>query len=70
MFMLPAIGSTMTAAICSPSSVKAADTASMSLKGRVIVCSASPAGTPGELGTPSVSAPDPALISSESACPW
>ena len=27
-------------------------------------------GTPGELGTPKVSAPEPALISNESEWPW
>ena len=36
----------------------------------MVRCSASPAGTPGELGTPRVSAPDPALMSSESEWPW
>ena len=69
-FMFPAIGSTITAAIRSPSLANASRTPSASLKPRVRVCSASPAGTPGEVGTPKVRAPEPALTSSESACPW
>ena len=69
MFILPAIGSTITQAISSPNSAKARSTAAILLYSSVIVCSARPAGTPGELGTPSVSAPEPALINSESECP-
>ncbi len=69
MFILPAMGSTMTQAMSAPNSPKAWPTASASLNGRVIVCAASSDGTPGELGTPSVSAPEPALISSESEWP-
>jgi hypothetical protein len=68
--MLPATGSTITQAISPPSSANAAWQASRSLKGSVRVCSASAAGTPGEVGTPRVRAPDPALISSESEWPW
>jgi len=59
--MLPAIGSTITAAISSPHSANSALAASASLYGRVMVKSASALGTPGESGTPSVSAPEPAL---------
>ena len=69
-FMFPAIGSTITAAIRSPNRANASRTPTASLKSRVSVCSASAAGTPGEVGTPKVSAPEPAFTSSESACPW
>ena len=69
-FMFPATGSTITPAIRSPSFANASRTPPVSLKARVSVCSASAAGTPGEVGTPNVSAPEPAFTSSESPCPW
>lgn len=68
--MLPATGSTMMQATWSPISSKHCSTASGSLYGRVTVCSARAAGTPGELGSPWVRAPEPALTSSESEWPW
>ena len=43
--------------------------ASKSLKGKFSVCFAKSAGTPGELGMPNVSAPDPALTSRLSEWP-
>ena len=65
-FMLPATGSTMMQATSLPISSKQASTASGSLKESVTVCSAREAGTPGELGSPWVRAPEPALTSRES----
>ena len=47
----------------------AARTASVSLKGSTMVCCVNAAGTPALSGLPKVSAPDPALTSSESAWP-
>ena len=35
-----------------------------------MVSSANAAGTPGEVGTPRVKAPEPALTNNESECPW
>ncbi len=35
-----------------------------------MVCSANDAGTPGELGSPWVKAPEPAFTSRESEWPW
>ena len=45
-------------------------TCSRLLYSRVSVCAARSAGTPGEVGTPSVSAPEPAFTSNESEWPW
>ena len=45
-------------------------TCAMSLYESVSVCAASSGGTPGEVGTPSVSMPEPAFTSSESEWPW
>ena len=66
--MLPATGSTMTQAISSPMLLEGGFHRVASLYGRVSVSAASAAGTPGEVGTPRVSAPEPAFTSSES--PW
>jgi len=44
--------------------------AAASLNGRTIVSCAKAAGTPALSGWPWVSAPEPALIRSESECPW
>ncbi len=68
--MLPATGSTITQATSAPISAKAARTWAASLYCRVTVYAASSAGTPGEVGTPSVSIPDPAFTSNESEWPW
>ena len=68
--MLPATGSTMTHATSAPISANAARTCAASLYESVIVWAASSGGTPGEVGTPSVSAPEPAFTSSESEWPW
>ncbi len=64
--MLPATGSTITQATSLPTSANAARTCAASLYCRVMVYAASSAGTPGEVGTPSVSMPEPAFTSSES----
>ena len=64
--MLPATGSTITQATLEPSSANARRSCATSLYESVMVCDASSTGTPGDVGTPSVSAPDPALTSSES----
>ncbi len=69
-FMLPATGSTMMQAISLPTAANSSCTCALSLKARVSVCAASSFGTPGEVGTPKVSAPEPALTSSESEWPW
>ncbi|MNV62630.1 hypothetical protein D3C71_1551860 [compost metagenome] len=69
-FMLPATGSTMMQAISEGYCSNAACTESRSLKVQVRVCLAKSAGTPGELGWPRVSAPEPALTSRQSAWPW
>ncbi|MNE90265.1 hypothetical protein D3C80_1877620 [compost metagenome] len=68
--MLPATGSTMIQATSWPTSASIFSTASMSLNGRVSVCLANAAGTPAELGTPWVRAPEPALTSRLSEWPW
>ena len=69
-FMLPATGSTITQAICAPTRGKQlAAPVRSSLYDSVSVWAASSAGTPGDVGTPSVSAPEPALTSSESEWP-
>ena len=69
-FMLPATGSTMTHATSAPIAPKSWRTWPMSLYESVSVCAASSGGTPGEVGTPSVSMPEPAFTSSESEWPW
>ena len=69
-FMLPAIGSTMTAAIASPSASNAAAAASRSLYGVTIVSPAIAGGTPADDGCPNVSAPEPAFTSRLSPWPW
>ena len=69
-FMLPVTGSVMTQAMSWLCASNAFFSASRSLNGSVIVCCAKTSGTPGELGTPKVSAPEPALISNESEWPW
>ena len=55
--------------ISSPIFEKSASTSSKLLYSRVIVCFAKSLGTPGEVGTPKVSAPDPALTNKESEWP-
>ena len=69
-FMLPATGSTIIQAISSPNSAKISFTWSKLLKLTVKVCCANDSGIPGELGTPNVNAPEPALTNNESAWPW
>ena len=68
--MLPATGSTMTAASRAPWASTAARTPSASLNAQTTVSAATPAGTPGEDGIPSVAEPEPAAASSPSAWPW
>ena len=68
-FMLPATGSTITHAISPPTSANTCRTCATSLYDSVSVCAASSGGTPGDVGTPSVSMPEPALTSSESEWP-
>ena len=68
--MLPATGSTIIQAISSAYFSKIAFTSSMLLNDTVNVCLAKSSGIPGELGTPIVNAPEPALTKSESAWPW
>ena len=53
-----------------PTSLSICSTAAMSLNGRVRVCLAKADGTPAELGTPWVSAPEPAFTSRLSEWPW
>ena len=59
--MLPATGSTITAAIVSPRARKSAWTASRSLNGTLRVSAASGAGTPPESGIEKVAPPEPAF---------
>ena len=59
--MLPATGSTMTAAISRPRSRKSVRTASRSLNGAVSVSCASGPGTPALSGIEKVAPPEPAL---------
>ena len=68
--IFPAIGSTITAAISSPNFVKAFLSSEALLYSSVIVNLESSSGIPGESGTPSVAAPDPAFTNKESTCPW
>jgi len=67
--MLPAIGSTMIAAMELPCSRMRASTDARSLYRAIRVSAATAGATPGLVGTPSVSAPDPALTRNASACP-
>ena len=68
--MLPATGSTITAARSSFASSKVFINASVSLYGIEIVNLARSSGIPGESGKPKVDTPEPALTSNESTCPW
>ena len=68
--MLPATGSTMTAAICSRAPAKASLHRSTELNGSARVVSAKLCGTPAVSAMPSVATPEPALTSSESTWPW
>ena len=68
--MLPTTGSMMTAAIKLPWARNAASSCSGSLYSSTIVSCAVPAVTPGEFGTPSVAADEPAATSRLSAWPW
>jgi hypothetical protein len=68
--MFPTTGSVMTAAMVEPVFAKSASTAARSFQGRVSVCLARSAGTPGESGRPSVSTPEPAFTRSGSPAPW
>jgi len=68
--MLPATGSTITAAMLFPFFAKNSLRRETSLKSSTAVCAAVSAGTPAELGLPKVRAPEPAFTSSESAWPW
>ena len=68
--MLPATGSTITAAIASGSAVSTRFTEARSLNVAVLVKEASAAGTPGLSGTPIANAPEPALMRNESPWPW
>ncbi len=67
-FMLPAMGSTMMAAMASASAANTAATAARSLYGTTIVSCAISGGTPADDGCPNVSAPEPAFTSRLS--PW
>ncbi len=67
--MLPATGSTMTQAMRRACFSNSALICVESLNCATRVCDALSAGTPAELGWPKVSAPEPALTSSESAWP-
>ena len=68
--MLPATGSTITAAMRSPCPRNAASSASTELYGSAMVVRAKPSGTPALSAMPSVAIPLPAFTSSESTCPW
>ncbi len=67
--MLPAIGSTITAAISPPWAANSVSTAPRSLKGASRVSAVTASGTPGDDGTPSVAAPEPAATRKGSAWP-
>ena len=67
--MLPATGSTITAAMSAFSS-KSRASASTSLYGATSVSATAPGVTPGESGSPSVATPDPAWTRRRSAWPW
>ena len=67
--MLPAIGSSRTAATWPGNRSRTSATALASLNGQRIVSCAAPAVTPGLLGVPSVVAAEPAWTSRASMCP-
>ncbi len=67
--MLPATGSTITAATASRCRARTVRTASRSLNGTVTVRAASAAGTPRLSGMEKVAPPEPALTSRLSAWP-
>ena len=67
--MLPAIGSTMTAAIRSVLAAKSAWTDARSLYDATSVSADAPRVTPGLSGVPKVSAPEPACTRNASAWP-
>ena len=66
--MFPTTGSTITPAIAPGWESNSRATPSTSLKAAMSVSRAVPSVTPGLSGTPSVAAPDPALI--RNASPW
>jgi len=68
--MLPATGSTMTAAISSPRSAKSSSRPSPSLYSRSSVSAVVALVTPGLSGSESVSTPLPAAARKASAWPW
>src|SRR5260363_299809 len=68
-FILPAMGSTITAAIWSPSCAKVSPICSRLLYSSTVVACAISSGTPAELACPPVSSPEPALTSRLSAWP-
>ena len=67
--MLPAIGSSKTAAIWPGNRSRMSATACASLNGQRIVSCAAPSVTPGLFGVPSVVAAEPACTSRASTCP-
>ena len=70
--MLPTTGSRMTQAMGVPAAAAVRNDSSAaprSLNRAVNVSAATAAGTPGESGSPSVAAPDPAFTSNPSECP-
>ena len=68
--MFPATASRNTQAISSPCSANSASTAARSLNGASRVSRTVFAGTPGLLGTPKVTAPEPAATRNASPWPW
>ena len=68
--MLPATGSTMTAAISSPCCVEERADGAEIVVGRDERVGGEGAGTPGLSGRPSVATPEPAFTSRPSAWPW
>ena len=68
--ILPAIGSTITAAKSSFISLNISKNCSLLLYSQLNVYLARSAGTPGESGRPKVATPEPALIKRESTWPW
>jgi hypothetical protein len=68
--MLAATGSTITAARSSPNRSNASSAESVELYAVTMVSRRVPSVTPGESGSPSVAAPDPAETSRASTCPW
>ena len=68
--MLPAIGSSRTAATWPGNRFRMSATAPASLNGQRSVSCAAPSVTPGLLGVPSVVAAEPAWTSRASTWPW